>query len=500
MLNLELDFNYDVTIGNVGTKDNFREGDTGIVTFVLGNRIRILWGHSGKKFQTANWHDAVVVVKTEREALQEPIPAIPSFDDENLFVQLAAHLGTPPVFHESSDGHDSDDSDGGADYDTCDQSTDPTHEPDEIAMAEKCDVFAVNDTVDQAEAEAEAAAAAAEEAEYAKNKLRVEKFQAPEIKLGNPQVAIDGVAKLMDVNEHELMAEGKELQAIKDEFSSKGTDDDKENLKHVLEGTYRGKWRRAKSQSVTVEALLQTKQAVTAKLQWHHILALRLYTTSSYCRINNPLREDPQNHPFPATVLFITEALKKLRALEWGKPGTKRFYRGIQGKLLPEEFGKTGGTEYACMSTSTDLMIAIEFATKEDSSCTSVIFEYTSSSFVSRGADISFLSVYPEEKETLYPPLIFLEPKSMSRIEEAIKITFKELGDSIETVKELRRLTLHDVSTFGDEPQRVESNQIQEANKDVQRLMRRYQIMRKVIDEKVEGKEILFVEVVPNFV
>lgn len=34
-----------------------------------------MWDHSGKTFQTANWHNAVVVVKTEEEAeeaLQEP--------------------------------------------------------------------------------------------------------------------------------------------------------------------------------------------------------------------------------------------------------------------------------------------------------------------------------------------------------------------------------------------------------------------------------------------
>lgn len=31
------------------------------------------------------------------------------------------------------------------------------------------------------------------------------------------------------------------------------------------------------------------------------------------------------------------------------------------------------------------------------------------------GADISFLSVYPEEKEVLYPPLTYLEPVSVKK-------------------------------------------------------------------------------------
>ena len=38
---------------------------------------------------------------------------------------------------------------------------------------------------------------------------------------------------------------------------------------------------------------MEHPHAKLAKLSRHHILALRLYTTSSFCKINDPLRKDP---------------------------------------------------------------------------------------------------------------------------------------------------------------------------------------------------------------
>jgi hypothetical protein len=51
-----------------------------------------------------------------------------------------------------------------------------------------------------------------------------------------------------------------------------------------------------------------------AKLKAHHILALRLYTTSSYSQINNPLRQDPPQrpHPFAATTGLLDNGNKAL--------------------------------------------------------------------------------------------------------------------------------------------------------------------------------------------
>ena len=83
--------------------------------------------------------------------------------------------------------------------------------------------------------------------------------------------------------------------------------------------------------------------AQMAKLSRHHILALRLYTTSSFCKINDPLRKDPPDrpHPFAATTFFISEGIKMLRAVAAQMPDayTERIYwRGMKDLGITGEF------------------------------------------------------------------------------------------------------------------------------------------------------------------
>eukprot|EP01045_Picozoa_sp_COSAG04_P000934 COSAG04_NODE_27_length_37012_cov_29.502127_20_plen_82_part_00 len=42
-----------------------------------------------------------------------------------------------------------------------------------------------------------------------------------------------------------------------------------------------------------------------------------------------------------------------------------------------------------------------------------LVFRFVTKDFMTRGADISFLSVYPDEKESLYPPLTYLRAVEM---------------------------------------------------------------------------------------
>ena len=60
--------------------------------------------------------------------------------------------------------------------------------------------------------------------------------------------------------------------------------------------------------------LVRKKQpdARKAKLTAAHVLALRLYTSNSYARINGPLRDGARPHPFPATTYYIHDAIAKL--------------------------------------------------------------------------------------------------------------------------------------------------------------------------------------------
>lgn len=258
----------------------------------------------------------------------------------------------------------------------------------------------------------------AEMAAFAGNPLRVSKYVAPEISLGEPAIAAHGLAELMGISgklKGKLMM--MQEKAIIAEFERYGKAEDKDNLKHVLAGTYREDWGRSEAVSVTLEALLASKEAVTAHLELHHILALRLYTTSSFRCINEPLRRDPRpkQHPFAATTLFIQEGIKQLRAVNGSSAvGTNTFWRGMKDLSLPKSFSTKGGAEFACMSTSADFQIAVKFA-EVATSASPLIFKYVTSSFMERGADISFLSVYPEEKEVLYPPLTYLEPVSVKK-------------------------------------------------------------------------------------
>ena len=104
--------------------------------------------------------------------------------------------------------------------------------------------------------------------------------------------------------------------------------------------------------------------AQMAKLGRHHILALRLYTTDSYSKINDPLRKDPPErpHPFAATTFFISEGIKMLRAVAANLPDAHTpliFWRGMRNLGLTAEFMAKGGTEFACVSTTASEAIAV---------------------------------------------------------------------------------------------------------------------------------------------
>jgi hypothetical protein len=82
---------------------------------------------------------------------------------------------------------------------------------------------------------------------------------------------------------------------------------------------------------------LRDPHAVSAELELAHIAALRLYTSDAYTCINGPLRKGcstAEPHPFAATTLFLSDALKKLRTLNAVDSAeiTKRkeFWRGMR--------------------------------------------------------------------------------------------------------------------------------------------------------------------------
>lgn len=71
-----------------------------------------------------------------------------------------------------------------------------------------------------------------------------------------------------------------------------------------------------------------------------------------------------------------------------------------------------GGSEKAPMSTTHELEIAVRYSASQ---C-SVLLMLATESFRERGADLTFLSAFPGEREVLYPPLTHLKPTGRKQV------------------------------------------------------------------------------------
>jgi hypothetical protein len=101
------------------------------------------------------------------------------------------------------------------------------------------------------------------------------------------------------------------------------------------------------------------------------------------------------------------------------------------------------------MSTSTEKAIVAEYAKSQ----TPLIFRVVAFSFASSAADISWLSLYPDESEMLFPPLTYL------RYIRTLGITDCPNGNVIEVegnfgVIDPAKATLHRPNFGGIHPQR----------------------------------------------
>ena len=72
---------------------------------------------------------------------------------------------------------------------------------------------------------------------------------------------------------------------------------------------------------------------------------------------------------------------------------------------LPADFMARGGTELAPMSATFSLDTAVKFATGGQRA---TVMRVHNIDWTMRGADVRFLSCYPAEEESLFPPLTFL--------------------------------------------------------------------------------------------
>ena len=140
-----------------------------------------------------------------------------------------------------------------------------------------------------------------------------------------------------------------------------------------------------------------------------------------------------EGNPYTTTLHTINSAIIKLGKLT---PACK-VYRGISGARLPESFktrsaasGVRGGVEFGFSSTTLDEKVALEYAGKRGEG--GIVYEIQMG-MIDRGADISWLSQYPHEKEILFAPLTGLEILKQ-RIEGAVIVLDVRLSVNLTSI------------------------------------------------------------------
>ena len=134
-------------------------------------------------------------------------------------------------------------------------------------------------------------------------------------------------------------------------------------------------------------------------------------------------------HPFPVTVSFLADGIKRLRAVSAQRADAQEkmdFWRGMKNLEAGAGFMEQGGTEFAPMSTSSDFHVALRYSSGAE---TRLLFKILTNGFMERGASLQFLSAFPGEREFLYAPLTFLQPTGAKEIIEmnGCKITVLEV-------------------------------------------------------------------------
>ena len=269
-----------------------------------------------------------------------------------------------------------------------------------------------------------------------------------ELKMGDPRDTAGDIWERMGIGEDrklEIMTSciGSEYGAIEQEFKDHGQVPDAPNkdglgsdwarFQYVAKGyaaqlqQENGVRRDWHHHGLTLDQFCQMEEAKEAKLKKAHVLALRLYTSNSYWRINGPLRDgcDESNpHKFAATTFYIYDGLKKLRVLgqkvsKETRTTQQKYFRGLADVTTGEELSQEGaeGCELACLSTSCSESEAKHWAMKGGEN--QLLLELTADHWMNWGIDMQWLSMYAGEKEALFPPLTSLSFKGTTEEKHA---------------------------------------------------------------------------------
>ena len=259
-----------------------------------------------------------------------------------------------------------------------------------------------------------------------------------ELVSGRPVAAARGLMAFLKVNEPEVMARlADPMRSMVAEIEMNGTAQDVHVLRYVLHEAAgsdptvfaNGRMDEGRYGETFADFCMHASSRL-AGLDEGHVLALRLYSTAFYHSLNTPLRDTTRTapHPFPITMLKLSDGIKRLRAVEveqlverqpsptaqpspqpssrpqpqpqlppqpppW-QPRRVDLFRGMRDTRVPDAFREGGGTELAPMSTTSDLTVALKYS---ESRGHRLLFKIRTESFMERGADIAFLSAFPGE-------------------------------------------------------------------------------------------------------
>eukprot|EP00908_Phaeocystis_cordata_P009452 Transcript_20232.p1 GENE.Transcript_20232~~Transcript_20232.p1 ORF type:complete len:815 (+),score=48.90 Transcript_20232:128-2572(+) len=283
------------------------------------------------------------------------------------------------------------------------------------------------------------------------------RFTVAKLVTGRPKDAALGIHPYLGVPDQQIwhgMSRGTE--AIIEEFKHNGTAEDNECLHYVLHqraGSSRSTFqddlmrdcdaagrllperRLPSGEGMLLSDFVAHSSSREANLLEAHVLALRLYTTAAFRSINTPLRKGQRPHPLPITVAFISDGVRRLRAVASAAHDADQpqdFWRGMRDLNVggserdedgvPDGFLAQGGTEQAPMSTSENFAVALRYSA---GAMTRLIMKITTKGFMDRGANLRYLSAFPAESEFLYPPLTFLQPTSL---QETVEVPIPSIG------------------------------------------------------------------------
>lgn len=259
-----------------------------------------------------------------------------------------------------------------------------------------------------------------------------DKFEMVTISFAPASEGTQGVESIIGITIKQRMEwEPMGLDILIREMAQSGSKQDNANLHYILHGVaqenlpehilddykkgtyhggpiYPGEYDEG-HQGMTFKDFMEHEKVKISKLTPPEVCAIRLYTTGTYRLFNGPLRQKQRPHPLAMTVFFLVKGLKKLRtaaALEADFPHELTLWRGMKNARVRDIFESRGGIELAATSTSESMEIAIRYST----SIKPLLFKYVATG-MEKGVGINFLSVYPKEKEVLYPPGTYLRPR-----------------------------------------------------------------------------------------